>query len=215
MKPLHIPDPFDYESYSLAELADARQHVNMELHADRAAELDAELQRRKQLSVETVPRTPLWPLAALAGFLLVISVLVAGLVMPKMLAQKRAIEAVQASVTSAFSTEPSVTVQVQPYRDGMQGSAAPSRRGSTDAAVAKRPQPPGMELVVTLAESPWFEKLRDERLHHAREVALAARDGWTGAKSIKRVTVFYRSASGTSRPADRFRFEAEDLDDES
>lgn len=224
MKPVKKPDPFDYASYSLAELADARQHVNMELHADRAAELDAEWQRREQLSLEAaaqgippqaVPRTPLWPLAALAGFLLVIAVLITGLVLPKVLAEKRAIEAVRVSVTTAFSMESSVTVEMRPYRDGMPGSGPPSRSGSTDTVPVKKPQRPGLELIVSLKASPWFEKQRDDRQHHARQVALAARDGWAGERTIKQVTVQYQAASGNSRPADRFRFTAEVLDEES
>ena len=109
-------DPFDYASYTLAELVDAQHHVNPVLHPDRAAQLEAELGRRKGDAAKAVARTPLWPLAALGVFLLVIAGIAAAVVVPKALAQKRIIQSIQTAILDEFEAETLVTAELTPIR---------------------------------------------------------------------------------------------------
>ena len=109
-------DPFDYASYTLAELEDAQHHVNPVLHPDRAAQLEAELGRRKGDESDSGARVPLWPLAALGVFLVVIAGIAAAVVVPKALAQKRIIQSIQTAILDEFEAETLVTAELTPIR---------------------------------------------------------------------------------------------------
>ena len=200
-------DPFDYASYTLAELEDAQHHINPVLHPDRAAQLEAELGRRRGDGSDSEARVPLWPLAALAVFLLVIAGIVAAVVVPKALAQKRIIQSIQTAVTEQFETETLVTAELNPIQ------VEPP--ADDDDAVKQKPRPPRWELGLLLAESPWLEKTRKERKDHARDVARFAHTAWTGEQKIKFVVVRYKRPEGSRKLAERFQFDAKELKAES
>jgi hypothetical protein len=195
-------DPFDYASYTLAELEDAQHHINPVLHPDRAAQLEAELGRRQGVGSDPEARVPLWPLAALGVFLLVIAGIVAAVVVPKALAQKRIIESVQTAVTEQFETETLVTAEINPIQ---------VERPSDDDAVKQKPRPPRWELSLLLAESPWLERTREERKGHALDVARFAHTAWTGEQKVSSVVVRYKRQEGSRKPAERFQFDAKEL----